>query len=226
MDVETGGALRGTEAQDAVGDAGWRLVLGALCACVGVGSLVQAAEVAARVVADAGDDADEHLRVDLRRDGVVLTVRTFAAGAVTARDVALALSASAVVADLGLRTESGAALQAPEIAVDASDIGAVRPFWRAVTGYADESAHPHAGLIDPLGRGPAVWFQQMTGTRPQRNRVHLDLSVPHDEAPSRVRAALAAGGVLRSDAHAPAFWVLADAEGNEVCVSTWQGRDG
>jgi 4a-hydroxytetrahydrobiopterin dehydratase len=31
--------------------------------------------------------------------------------------------------------------------------------------------------------------------------------------------------VLRCDAHAPSFWVLADAEGNEVCVSTWQGRD-
>jgi 4a-hydroxytetrahydrobiopterin dehydratase len=31
--------------------------------------------------------------------------------------------------------------------------------------------------------------------------------------------------VLVSDARAPAFWVLADAERNEVCVTTWQGRD-
>jgi 4a-hydroxytetrahydrobiopterin dehydratase len=226
MDVEASGALRGADAQDAVGGAGWRLVLGALCAFVRVGSLAQAAEVAARVVAAAGDDADEHLRVDLRRDGVVLTVRTFAADAVTARDVALARSASAAVADLGLRTESGEGLRALEVAIDAVDVEAVRPFWKAVTGYADESAHPHAALIDPLGRGPALWFQRTTEPRPQRNRIHLDLSVPHDEAPHRLRAALDAGGVLRSDAHAPAFWVLADAEGNEVCVSTWQGRDG
>ena len=28
-----------------------------------------------------------------------------------------------------------------------------------------------------------------------------------------------------SDAEAPAFWVLADVEGNEVCICTWQGRD-
>jgi hypothetical protein len=35
----------------------------------------------------------------------------------------------------------------------------------------------------------------------------------------------AAGGALRSDAEAPAFWVLADPEGNEACVTTWQGRD-
>jgi 4a-hydroxytetrahydrobiopterin dehydratase len=29
-----------------------------------------------------------------------------------------------------------------------------------------------------------------------------------------------------NDTRAPAFWVLADAEGNEACVTTWQGRDG
>jgi len=40
-----------------------------------------------------------------------------------------------------------------------------------------------------------------------------------------VEATLAAGGKLLSDAEAPAFWVLADAEGNEACITTWQGRD-
>jgi 4a-hydroxytetrahydrobiopterin dehydratase len=49
--------------------------------------------------------------------------------------------------------------------------------------------------------------------------------VPHDEASQRIRAALAAGGTLVSDRRAPAFWVLADPEGNEACVTTWQGRD-
>jgi 4a-hydroxytetrahydrobiopterin dehydratase len=61
--------------------------------------------------------------------------------------------------------------------------------------------------------------------RPQRNRIHLDVSVPHDEARQRMDAALAAGGTLVYDAEAPAFWVLADPEGNEACVTTWQGRD-
>lgn len=50
--------------------------------------------------------------------------------------------------------------------------------------------------------------------------------MPHDEASARLDAALKAGGVLVSDASAPAFWVLADAEGNEACITTWQGRDG
>ena len=65
----------------------------------------------------------------------------------------------------------------------------------------------------------------MDAPRPQRNRIHLDVDVPHDTAAERIAAALAAGGTLLSDSAAPAFWVLADAEGNEVCICTWQGRD-
>ena len=46
-------------------------------------------------------------------------------------------------------------------------------------------------------------------------------TVPHDELQARLARALAAGGTLLSDAAAPSFWVLADAEGNEACVCTW-----
>jgi 4a-hydroxytetrahydrobiopterin dehydratase len=70
-----------------------------------------------------------------------------------------------------------------------------------------------------------LWFQQMDAPRPQRNRIHLDVWVPHDQAEARVAAALAAGGRLVTDQHAPSWWVLADAEGNEACVATWQSRD-
>jgi 4a-hydroxytetrahydrobiopterin dehydratase len=35
---------------------------------------------------------------------------------------------------------------------------------------------------------------------------------------------LAAGGRLVSDVRAKAFWVLADADGNEACICTWQDR--
>jgi 4a-hydroxytetrahydrobiopterin dehydratase len=65
----------------------------------------------------------------------------------------------------------------------------------------------------------------MDAPRPQRNRIHLDVSVPHDQAEARVAAALAAGGHLVTDQYAPAWWVLADAEGNEACVATWMSRD-
>jgi 4a-hydroxytetrahydrobiopterin dehydratase len=164
---------------------------------------------------------------------VVVTVQSLATGSVTGREIALARQVSAAVARLGLRTaaEVGAAAgrsdQLLEIGIDALDIAAVRPFWRAVLGYADEAgaAGPEDAIVDPARQGPVVWFQQMDAPRPQRNRIHLDINVPHDEAPHRLTAALAAGGTLLSEAKAPAFWVLADAEGNEACISTWQGRD-
>jgi 4a-hydroxytetrahydrobiopterin dehydratase len=118
-------------------------------------------------------------------------------------------------------------VQMLELAIDALDIAAVLPFWRAVLGYSDEPAPdgPPSAIVDPAGQLPAVWFQQMDAPRPQRNRIHFDVTVAHDEAEPRVRAALAAGGVLVSDSAAPSFWVLADAEGNEACVCTWLGRD-
>jgi 4a-hydroxytetrahydrobiopterin dehydratase len=65
----------------------------------------------------------------------------------------------------------------------------------------------------------------MDAPRPQRNRLHIDVWVPPELGEARVAAALAAGGRLVSAAHAPSWWVLADAEGNEVCVSTSAGRD-
>jgi hypothetical protein len=76
-----------------------------------------------------------------------------------------------------------------------------------------------------VAHGPSIWFQQMDGPRPQRNRVHIDVSVPHDQAEARVAAALAAGGRLVSGLFAPAWWALADREGNEVDIATWMGRD-
>jgi 4a-hydroxytetrahydrobiopterin dehydratase len=65
----------------------------------------------------------------------------------------------------------------------------------------------------------------MDAPRPHRNRIHVDVVVPHDVAPQRLADALAAGGTLRSDREAPAFWVLADPEGNEACICTWQNRE-
>ena len=158
----------------------------------------------------------------------MLRLQSAAAGAVTGRDIGLAATVSSALSARGRQLTPGSgAVQQLEIAIDALDIPAVRPFWKAITGYVDEPGPSDLtdALIDPLGRGPAIWFQQMDAPRPQRNRIHLDLDLPHDAARGRIDAALAAGGRLVSDAEAPAFWVLADPEGNEACICTWQGRD-
>jgi len=117
-------------------------------------------------------------------------------------------------------------VQALEIAIDCLDREKIRPFWKAVLGYVDEPGPTSDNaIVDPTRQGPCFWFQRMDEPRPQRNRIHFDITVPHNEAEARIAAALAAGGHLVSDAHARAFWILADAEGNEICVCTWQDRD-
>jgi 4a-hydroxytetrahydrobiopterin dehydratase len=214
------------EVSEAVDQLGWRLILGALYAEVAAASLTQASEVAALVVGAVGADGDGHLSVDVRSDRAVLRLQSAVDGGVIGMDLALARSVATALAGRGLRLVPGA-VQALEIAIDALDIPAVRPFWKAITGYVDEPqpSDLNEGLIDPAGRGPAIWFQQMDVPRPQRNRIHLDIDVPHEVAAGRIDAALAAGGRLLSASRAPAFWVLADPEGNEACICTWQGRD-
>ena len=225
------------EISAAVGGLGWRLILGTVQTFVLVPSLAEAARVVASLAGTvAGAEAAQSLRADVRGDRVVLTLQSPVTGWVTSRELDLAGQISALMTGVGLTTSADDAaagrpvtrsVQGLEIAIDALDIPAVRPFWQAVLGYVDEPGQdgPPSGLVDPAGQGPAVWFQQMDAPRPQRNRIHFDVSVPAEEAAGRIAVALAAGGRLLSDAEAPAFWVLADPEGNEACVCTWQGRD-
>ena len=210
----------------AVEDLGWRLILGTVRTAVTVSGIAEAADVV-QVAAEAADAAgDGALEVSLHGGRVGLAVQTRALYAVTESDLALVRRITDALSARGWRTVPDDRLQLVEIAIDALDIPAVRPFWRAVLGYEDQpGSGPEGGLLDPARHGPAVWFQQMDAPRPQRNRIHLDVSVPHDKLQGRLSAALEAGGRLLTDEHAPSFWVLSDAEGNEACLTTWQGRD-
>ncbi len=225
--------LSRTASSEAVAAIGWRHLLGTLCTSVAVSSLEQAAQVAQFCVSVAGELADGHLRLDVRPDRVELSLQTRSNGTLTARDVTLARQLSATVTTLGYGTggatswEVDRPVQMFEVAIDAMDIPRIRPFWKAVLAYVDESPNyeiPNA-IVDPLGQLPAIWFQQMDEPRTVRNRIHFDVTVAHDEAEGRIQAALEAGGVMVSDAAARSFWILADADGNEVCVCTWQDRD-
>jgi pterin-4a-carbinolamine dehydratase len=214
-------------ASDAVESIGWRYLLATLCTSVAVNSYPRALEVATAATVACGPDAGGHLRIDLRPDRVELSVQDRALDNITETDVRLARAITTAVETIGARTQSPAArpVQILELAIDALDIPAVLPFWRAVMGYVPAAGDPEGALVDPAGQQPAIWFQQMDQPRPQRNRIHFDVAVPHDEAEARVKAALDAGGTLVSDKAAPSFWVLADVEGNEACVCTWQARD-
>lgn len=220
-----------TAASEGVHDAGWRYLLGAFQTAVPVSSLAEGVAVAAATLAVTGGDADEQLRTDIRADRVELTLQPRTSAHVDERSIELANGITAALTQQGWRTVAlGADLtplrgvQGFEIAIDTMDLTAIRPFWKAVLGYVDEPGS-HNALVDPLRQGPAFWFQQMDQPRTQRNRIHFDITVPHDEAQQRIDAAVAAGGTLVSDAAARSFWILADREGNEICICTWLDRD-
>jgi len=205
---------------------GWRWLGHQIRTQLRAGSFTEAGRLAA-AIAKAADEADHHPAVELRYpDRVLVRLWTHTAGGVTELDVDLARRIDALAAAAGAAHDPGP-LRVTELAIDAMDIEAVRPFWAAVLGYRDVPSAVSGevdDLADPLEQGPDVWFQQMDEPRPQRNRIHVDVWVPHDRVDAVREAALAAGGTLVSDAAAPAFWVLADPEGNEACLCTWQAR--
>ena len=181
------------------------------------------------LVTEAAEAAQHHPDIDIRYPGKVrVTLTTHASNGLTELDATLASTISELAAQAGI-TATIAKVAVLEIAIDALDFANVIPFWKAVLGYIEQRpanpGDPIDALVDPLRIGPPIWFQQMDTPRRQRNRVHFDLLLPHDLAEERIAAAVAAGGQLLSAAQAPSFWVLADPEGNEVCICTWQDRD-
>jgi len=198
----------------------WRVVFAGATAYFKTGSFrVGVALVTA--ICELADAANHHPDVDLRYPGVTVRLVTHEVGGLSARDVELARQISAAARDLGVAADP-TGVQTVQIAIDAADRERVMPFWRAVLGYR---ATGDEDLDDPRGSGPSFWFQQVDDPQPGHNRLHVDVSVPHDQAEARVAAAVAAGGHVVSDANAPAWWTLADPDGNEADVATWLGRE-
>lgn len=165
---------------------------------------------------------DDHPDVDVRQEDV--TVRLIRVTddyyGLTERHVELARQISAVGRTLGIPADASA-VRTVQVTIDALAGPEVVAFWRALLDYQDryqDRANSGEDPIDPRRRGAPFSFQQMDAPRPQRNRVHVDVWVPYDQAEARIAAALAAGGRLVNDADAPSNWVLANHEGNEACV--------
>lgn len=165
------------------------------------------------------EELNHHPDVDLRYSSVTVEVTTHDAGGITALDTMLARRVSALAAVAGASVVDEYP-QRVEIAIDTLDAATIRPFWAAVFDAELIEMPDGAVDLDPRRGGPRVWFQTMDEPRPGRSRLHLDVYVPREEARARVEAAVAAGGTLLTEEYAPSWWVLADAEGNEVCICT------
>jgi 4a-hydroxytetrahydrobiopterin dehydratase len=197
------------------GVADWRVLWGGGYAAARF--LTGSFAVGLALVAAIGDVAGHDPDVDVRPGSVTVRLRTPGARGLTDRDAALAREISAAAARLRVPADPAPG-QHVQVAVDALDTGQARAFWRAVLGY---EVYGEAALADAHRQGPSFYFQQMESARTGRNRLHLDVYLPHDQVRARIDAALAAGGRMVSDANAPDWWTLADPEGNEVCLAIW-----
>ena len=204
-----------------VADAGlddWRLVLGRLRARFATDDFASAARLTQRV-GEAAEAANHHPDLDLRWGRLDVALASHDVGGITSRDLDLARAVSALAAEEGARADT-ASLQELEIAIDTADGGRLGPFWAAVLGGEVKGD----GVRQSTGEVPTLWFQHTEEHEVPRQRFHLDVWLPPEQVQPRIDAALAAGGTVFSDAEAPAFWVLADPDGNKACFCTWQGR--
>jgi 4a-hydroxytetrahydrobiopterin dehydratase len=172
-------------------------------------------------VTEAAEQANHHPDVTLTYPHVDLRLISHDVGRLTQRDLDLARRISEIAREQGIRAEPSAVAEV-EIALDTADKAAAGPFWAALLTGKPESPRDNAVVNE--GQIPLLWFQGTDAHETPRQRFHLDLWVPHDVAEERIAAAVAAGGRVVDDTDAPAFVVLADPEGNRVCVCTCLDR--
>jgi 4a-hydroxytetrahydrobiopterin dehydratase len=203
---------------DAAHLTGWVNLLGGLQTRIRTGDFATGLSVV-NAIGAAAEEMNHHPDVDLRYSRVDVRLSSHDAGGITDRDVRLARRISEIAAGAGVELD-GVAPSRLELALDTPDMEAIAPFWAAVMGMERSAAQD---VSDPADALPLIWFQQ-SGSEELRQRWHPDVWVNPSEVQPRIDAAVAAGGTLVSDDEAPSFWVLADPDGNRMCLCTWQDR--
>lgn len=198
---------------DGVSD--WVVLHGGATAAFRVESLLQAARVADAIanapgLASAGillTLTDAHVTVRLTRD----------LWALEPTHIEMARAVSKAARDHGA-TPDRLAVQEVQLAIAAKPAAIDVGFWRAVLGYLPMAPD---NAVDPLGHGSTVWMQALSEGKPLRHAMHVDVSVAREHIAARLAAALAAGGRIVDESHAPSHWTLADQAGNRVCICAW-----
>lgn len=136
-----------------------------------------------------------------------------------------------------------------QVVIDCADPGALAPFWAQVLGYIEQPPpegfdswqdwarqndipekdwNKAGAVVDPDGKGPRVYFQQVPEGKVVKNRVHMDVNVgaafKGDERRSEVEKhstrvkELGASVIRVLDEHGEFCIVMSDPEGNEFCL--------
>lgn len=112
------------------------------------------------------------------------------------------------------------------ITFDCRDPHLLAGFWAAALGFVDDPENPNdpgdpeALVVDPTGRRPGLQFIPVPEGKEVKNRVHLDLQ-PDRARDAEVERLVALGAALVDDHRRPdgtGWAVLADPEGNELCI--------
>lgn len=213
-----------TQFKEAGGTEDWPVVGDGAHAFFRTDSLATAARFVDAIAALLGIEAHQP-DIDIRPDGVTVRLLTQELWfGMSRRDVDLARRISHLAHELGLASDPSRVQSVHPIVIGAVDIPKVMPFWQALFDYVRRPDSPDEDLVDPRGRGPGIWFEQIEARGEGRNRMHVGVWVAHDQAEARVAAALAAGGTVLFDRAAPSWWTLADPEGNEADVATTMNR--
>ena len=202
----------------------WRHLLSGIRARFRTGDFATGLALVDRIGA-AAEEANHHPDVTLTYPEVVVTLSSHDVGGITSRDLDLARRISGFAADLGAEADVSGLIQL-EPGLDTAAPERLGAYYAALLGAKLDDGEP----VDPSGQVPGVWFQGPGEDGPglpvgdHEQRWHLDVWVPHDDAERRLRAVLDAGGRLVSDAAAPSYWVVEDADGNRSCICTRLGR--
>ncbi len=206
---------------DAAGTEDWRVLFQGAHAYYKVDSFGEAARFVS-AIADVAEVVGHFPDVDVRPDGVTVRTASGEYGALSQRDVELARQVSAEARKLGIQPDPSQ-VQVVGIAVAQNEGSDVGPFWAAALGY--RSLGPGEDVVDRHRRNPYVSFQTIRPPRAGRGRLHIDVSVPADQAEARVAAALEAGGRLADGTHVPNWWTLASPENHGVDIAAWPDFD-
>ena len=106
------------------------------------------------------------------------------------------------------------------VVVDALDPSTLARFWAAATGWTvGFEADGVTSLHHPRGRPPDLDFVRVADPKRTKNRLHLDLVAPGGDVDAEARNLIELGAVPADVGQRDVPWaVLADPEGNELCV--------
>lgn len=115
------------------------------------------------------------------------------------------------------------------LVLDCDDPEELAGFWASALDYEIAGGAGAYVLLLPKEQGaPQLLLQRVPEPKAAKNRMHLDIHVPDIDAEATRLEGLGARRVSSSalDEHGTRWHLMADPEGNELCVCTGDGSAG